>query len=180
MLPPFEQLLRRALGVGFEEAVGISNEPRFLTGVVPAANVVATAEEACAFYQCLLDGGELDGARVFDPRTVRHATAEQSYREVDLTLGVPLRYGLGLMLGDSPIGLFGPRTEDAFGHLGFTNIFTWADPERELAVALLTTGKPFISLHATRLLQFLLTVNRTFPKRRRRAGRRSRAGRRRR
>jgi hypothetical protein len=69
-----------------------------------------------------------------------------------------------MMLGDSPIGLFGPDTPAAFGHLGFTNIFTWADRERSLAVALLTSGKPVLSLHAIRLVQFLVEINRAFPK----------------
>jgi CubicO group peptidase (beta-lactamase class C family) len=162
--PPVAQLLRRGLGASLAEVVALSNDPRFLTGVVPAGNVVATAEELSAFYQCLLDGGELEGVRVFDPRTVRHALTEQSYREFDLTLLIPLRYGLGMMLGDSPIGLFGPHTPRAFGHLGFTNIFSWADPQREIAVALLTSGKPILSLHAVRLVQLLFTINRVFPR----------------
>ncbi len=165
--PPIGMLLKRALGVSFQEAVEISNDPRFLTGIVPAANVVATARELGAFYQCLLEEGELDGVRVFEPRTVRHATAEHAYREIDLTLGIPLRYGLGLMLGDGLVGLFGPDTPKAFGHLGFTNIFGWADPDRDIAVALLTSGKPMLSLHAIRLVQFMVEINRAFPKRRR-------------
>ena len=61
---------------------------------------------------------------------MRHATSEQSYLEVDLTLGLPLRYGMGLMLGGRRVGLFGLRTPRAFGHVGFTNIFGWADPDR--------------------------------------------------
>jgi CubicO group peptidase (beta-lactamase class C family) len=165
--PPISMLLKRALGVGFRDAVAISNDPRFLTGIVPAANVVATAGELAAFYQCLLDDGELGGVGIFEPRTVRHATAEHAYREIDLTLGIPLRYGLGLMLGDRLVGLFGPDTPNAFGHLGFTNIFGWADPDREISVALLTSGKPFLSLHAIRLVQFMIEINRAFPKRRR-------------
>ena len=175
--PPVGMLMKRALGVTYRDAVSISNDPRFLTGIVPAANVVTTARELSTFYQCLLDQGELGGVRVFEPRTVRHATAEQAYREIDLTLGIPLRYGLGLMLGDSIVGIFGPDTPNAFGHLGFTNIFGWADPDREISVALLTTGKPFLSLHAIRLVQLVLEINRAFPKRRRRA-RKTRAGRR--
>ena len=163
--PPVGLLMKRALGVTHQRAVELSNDPRFLTGIVPAANGVATARELGAFYQCLLDEGEYEGQQVFDPRTVRHATAEQAYREIDLTLGVPLRYGLGLMLGDRPLGLFGPDTPNAFGHLGFTNIFGWADPDRDLSVALLTSGKPFLSLHAIRLVQFLLQINRAFPRR---------------
>jgi CubicO group peptidase (beta-lactamase class C family) len=161
---PFAQILRRALGASVREVVELSNDPRFLRGIVPSANVYATAEELSAFYQCLLDGGELNGVRIFDPRTIHHATAEQSYREIDLTLGLPIRYGLGPMLGDDPIGLFGPRTPHAFGHIGFTNIWSWADPERALAVALLTSGKPVLSVHGIRLLQLMFEINRAFPR----------------
>ena len=98
--------------------------------------------------------------RVFDPRTVRHATNEQSYREIDLTLLVPLRYGSGFMLGDRPFGIFGPDTPRAFGHLGFTNIFGWADPTRQISVAILTSGKPVVSLHMIRAIQLLVEINR--------------------
>jgi len=162
--PPASTLLRRALGFDAKRAVELSNDPRFRTAIVPAGNVIVTAEEACAFYQCLLQEGELDGVRVFDPRTVRRAISEQSYWELDLTLGVPIRYGLGFMLGGDVISLFGPDTRHAFGHLGFTNIFTWADPDRALAVALLTSGKPVLAPEMARLVQLVLCVDRVFPK----------------
>ena len=163
--PPVGAMLRRALGAGLREVVKLATDRRFLTGIIPAANTVTTAEELCSFYQCLLDDGELDGVRVFEPRTVWHAISEQSYREIDLTLMMPLRYGLGLMLGDDPVGIFGPRTPRAFGHLGFTNIWGWADPERQISVAILTSGKPILSLHAIRLVQLLIAINRGFPRR---------------
>jgi CubicO group peptidase (beta-lactamase class C family) len=162
--PPLAQLLRRALGMGVAEVVRMARDPRFLTGIVPSANVVSNAGELAAFFDCLLHEGELGGRRIFDPRTVRHALSEQSYREVDLTLMIPLRYGLGLMLGDDPVGIFGPRTPRAFGHLGYSNIWGWADPERRIAVALLTSGKPVLSLHAIRLLQLLWVLNGAFPR----------------
>jgi CubicO group peptidase (beta-lactamase class C family) len=162
--PPLAGLLRRALGVELREIVALARDPRFLTGIVPSANVVAPAHEVAAFFQCLLDGGRLGAAQVFDPRTVRHAVSEQSYREIDLTLLIPLRYGLGLMLGDDPIGVFGPHTPHAFGHLGFTNIWAWADPQRAISVALLTSGKPVLSTHAVRLVQLLVEINRAFPR----------------
>jgi CubicO group peptidase (beta-lactamase class C family) len=158
--PPLSTILRRALGASLPDVVKLASDPRFLTGLVPSANVVSNAWELCAFYECLLREGTLDGVRLFDPRTVRHATSEQSYREIDLTLFAPLRYGNGLMLGDRPIGIFGPNTPRAFGHLGFTNIFAWADPSRELSIALLTSGKPVFSLHVVRLLQLLFEINR--------------------
>jgi CubicO group peptidase (beta-lactamase class C family) len=143
-LPPLSVLLERAFGVGFREGVERSNDPRFLTSVVPSANIVATANELSRFYQLLLNGGELDGVRIFDPRTIQRATAEQSYFEIDFTLGMPLRYAMGFILGAQWLSLYGPDTEHAFGHLGFTNILSWADPERQVAAAVMTSGKPLL------------------------------------
>jgi len=143
-LPPLSILLERAFGVGFRQAVEQSNDPRFLTSVVPSANIVATANELSRFYQLLLNGGALDGVRIFDPRTIQRATAEQSYFEIDLTLGAPLRYAMGFILGAQWLSLYGPDTESAFGHLGFTNILSWADPERQVAAAIMTSGKPLL------------------------------------
>jgi CubicO group peptidase (beta-lactamase class C family) len=143
-LPPLSTLLRRAFGVEFRAAVELSNDPRFLTSIIPSANIVATANEASRFYQLLLNGGELDGVRILDPRTIQRATAEQSYFELDFTLGLPIRYAMGFMLGAKWFSLYGPDTEHAFGHLGFTNILSWADPERQVAAALMTSGKPLV------------------------------------
>ncbi len=143
-LPPFSTVLERALGTDFRSAADLSNDPRFLLGIIPSANLVTTARELSAFFQLLLQGGELDGVRIFEPRTVRRATLEEAYIGLDLTLLMPLRYGLGFMLGGRHASPFGPDTEHAYGHLGFTNIACWADPEREVAAALLTSGKPLV------------------------------------
>lgn len=173
--PPLAYIVRRALGVSFEEAVRISNDPHFLHAVVPSGNVVASAYEVATFFELLRQGGTLPASalrgvagdapvRVFSPRTVRRALTETSYLEVDLTLAVPIRYGVGLMLGDEPISLFGPRTPSAFGHLGFINVLAWADPERELSAALLTSGKPFLGVHLVHLIAILATIAREVPR----------------
>jgi len=141
-LPPVSLVLRRAFGVDYRAAIELSNDPRFLTSIVPSANLVATANELSRFFQLLLNKGELDGVCVFDPRTVQRATAEQSYLEMDFTLGLPLRYATGFMLGSHWLSLYGPDTDHAFGHLGLSNILGWADPEREVAAAIVTSGKP--------------------------------------
>ncbi|MCG8590778.1 MAG: beta-lactamase family protein, partial [Proteobacteria bacterium] len=164
VFPPVSNLLQRALGASHEEVVSLAQEPGFLAHPIPAGNVVATAREVCTFYQCLLNGGAHDGAQVFAPRTVRRATVEQSAWEADLTLVLPLRYGLGFMLGGSALSLYGPRNPHAFGHLGFTNIFSWADPERELSVALLTTGKPVINLEELKIFSLLFEIAKAFPR----------------
>ena len=140
--PPLSTMLNAALGIEFREACRLSNDPRFLLAIVPAGNIIATANELSRFYQLLLNGGELDGVRIFEPRTIRRATLEQSSWEIDLTLGLPLSYSTGFSLGADWLSVYGPDTRHAFGHLGFTNIVSWADPERQVAATLMNSGKP--------------------------------------
>jgi CubicO group peptidase (beta-lactamase class C family) len=143
-LPPLSNLLTRALGSPLDELVEATNDPRFLTAIVPAASTVTTANEISRFYELMRRGGELDGVRVMRPETIRHALTEQSHLEVDLSLAFPTRFGYGLMLGARVLSLYGRDTQHAFGHLGFTNMLAWADPQRALACAVLTNGKPII------------------------------------
>jgi CubicO group peptidase (beta-lactamase class C family) len=150
--PPISTLLERALGLPLEEVTAALNDPRMLTGIAPAVNIVTTAGEHAKFYDMLRMGGEIDGTRVFETATIRRAIAEQNWFEPDLTLGIPMRYSLGFMLGRKVVSFFGPNTEHAFGHNGYTNIVGWADPERRVAAALMTSGTPIIGTH---LLDFL-------------------------
>ncbi|MFZ5755349.1 MAG: serine hydrolase domain-containing protein [Pseudomonadota bacterium] len=145
---PFDRYIKHVLGGDIETATEISNDPRWMQAVIPAGNIYATADEACRFFELLRCGGTLDGVRVFDPMTVHRAVVEAGGGpELDRTLMVPMRYSMGMMLGSKPVGLMGPSTEQAYGHLGFVNVLCWADPERELSVALLTTGKPLVGSH---------------------------------
>lgn len=164
VLPPVSQIMRRVLSVDFVEAVRVSNDPRFLTSVVPAGNIVSTANEASRFMQLLLDGGTLDGVRVFETRTIERAIAEQTYYELDLTLGAPIRYSMGFMLGARLASLYGLRTQSAFGHVGFTNVFVYADPSRDVAVALMTSGKPALSVGLARTLMIMQTIAHRIPR----------------
>lgn len=139
------RLMQRSLGMGVEEAVDMANDPRFLTSVVPSGNIVTTAEEASRFFEVLLRQGEWGRVRVFDRRTVRRAVAEQTWKDFDAMFMLPVHYSMGFMLGTEHLSLFGPGTPWAFGHPGFTNVLVWADPERDVSVALLNNGNPFIT-----------------------------------
>jgi CubicO group peptidase (beta-lactamase class C family) len=163
-LPPVSTVLRRALGVPPGRIADMAADSRFLTGVVPAANVVSSANELSRFFEILRRGGELDGVRVLEPRTIRRALVEHSYRELDFTLGFPTRYSLGFMLGAKLLSIFGPDTELAFGHLGYTNIIGWADPERELSGALVTSGKPILYPELADLWSVMRTIGTQVPK----------------
>ncbi|MDE0886576.1 MAG: serine hydrolase [Myxococcota bacterium] len=165
LIPPLSGILRRALSTDLASLVNLSNDPRFLTGVIPSANLISTAYEMTVFYQCLLDQGLHEGQQIFAERTIRQATEPQTGWELDFTLMAPVPYSLGFMLGSRSVGLFGYDNPQAFGHVGLSNVFTWADPERELVVALLTTGKPILGAHLVPLLGLLREIGRTFPKR---------------
>ena len=163
-MPPLSNLLSRALGLPFDELVEASNDERFLTAIVPSANVVTTANELARFYEILRRGGELDGVRMLSPETVRNAMTQQSRLEIDLSLGFPTRFGYGLMLGAQVLSLYGRDTQHAFGHLGFTNILAWADPERALACSVMTNGKPVVYPELPRFYGLMQRITSEAPK----------------
>lgn len=145
--PVLNALIRRALGTDMESVEEISNDPRFYRAVIPAANLVGTAEEVSAFFQMMLDGGRWGRKRICAPDTIQRAVREVGSRTLDRILLLPMRYSAGLMLGDDPFGLWGPRSRQAFGHVGLINKFAWADPTRELSAAVLTSGMLLVAHH---------------------------------
>lgn len=156
---PVKQFIKRILGAELSKAIELSNDPRFYQQVIPAGNMVATAEECSRFFQCLLNGGEYEGKRIFQPVTIERAVREVNATELDSMLLAPMRYSAGMMLGNYPVGLFGPATPHAYGHLGLTNNFCWADPERMIAVSLLTSGNPVLGTHIPRLALLLASIS---------------------
>lgn len=156
--------IKHVLGGDLDLAVNMTNDPRFMDTICPAGNIYATADEASRFFQMLLNGGELDGVRVFQPMTIKRAILECGRPEIDRTLLMPMRYSMGMMLGDNPVGLYGPMTRRAFGHLGFSNIFCWADPERATSVSILTTGKPLVGTHLPAMGKLLLRLSTQCPR----------------
>ncbi len=162
--PPLSNLLSRALGTGLDDLVGVTNDPRFMTGIVPAANVVTTANELSRFFEIMRCGGELDGVRVIERDTIRRALIERSHLEIDFSLGFPTRFSYGLMLGARLLSLYGRDTQHAFGHLGFTNMLAWADPERAISVAVLNNGKPIVYPELYRFLGTMQRITSEMPK----------------
>jgi CubicO group peptidase (beta-lactamase class C family) len=140
---PIAAAFRKAVGGTLHQIIPFTNDPRFLTGVVPSSNTVSTAYELSRFAEILRRGGELDGVRVMRPETLRAAVKECRRLRPDFATGLaPLRWGTGFMLGSNRFGPFGRNAPAAFGHLGLVNIAVWADPERGLAAGLISSGKP--------------------------------------
>ena len=164
VFPPFTGVARFVLGMSFERAAELSNAPEFVTSIVPSGNIYGTADELCRFYQMLLNGGEYGGTRVFEPRTINRTVQRTTFRDLDLSLLLPMRYGLGFMLGGKVVSPFGPNTQAAFGHLGLMNIHCWADRWRDTSVALITTGKPLVSDHVVPLWKLLTVIGERAPR----------------
>ena len=164
LLPPLSTLVTRVLGQPLARVIDISNDPRFLTGIVPSANVVTSANELSRFFEIFRRGGELDGVRVMEVETLRRALTEQSHLEIDFSLGFPTRFSYGLMLGAQRVSLYGLDTQHAFGHLGLINIMGWADPERGLSAGLVTSGKAILYPELPRFYGVMQTIASEVPK----------------
>ena len=104
------------------------------------AGLLSTASDYARFLQMLLDAGELDGARLLSPTTVRLMTEDH--------LGdIPFpRSGQGFGLGFSVVTDLGdrgtPGSDGEFGWGGAYHSTYWADPEEDLAVVYLTQLRP--------------------------------------
>lgn len=155
---PVSTLLEKALIVPFQQVVDSSNTTAFMDAVIPAGNLYATAEELSRFFQLLLDDGCWQGRRLLKTETIERAVKPKWRISVDGTLLLPMRYSEGMMLGANPVGLYGPGTARAYGHLGFMSILGWADPQRQLSAALLTTGKAVLGTHLVALGKLLGTI----------------------
>ncbi len=78
-------------------------------------------------------------------------------------LGLPLRYASGFMLGSGSISPYGWNRPQAFGHVGMSNLFTWADRDRgSRRSRFSTTGKPVIGPHLVPLVKPLTGINQVF------------------
>jgi CubicO group peptidase (beta-lactamase class C family) len=161
---PYKNLVQVAFGASMRELVDLSNDSRFRTAVVPAANIIATPEEITRFFETLLCGGTYEDTHIFDQRTVARATEPQVTGQVDRVLMMPIPLSMGFMLGGRTFGFYGPRTANAYGHLGFTNVLGWADPDRDISVAFMNTGKPLLSAKMVAWLNVTRVIGTRIPR----------------
>ena len=124
----------------------VLGDPRWLTSIIPSGNGVFNARSLARLYGALSRGGALNGVRLLSARSLAEATEDQN-APIGRVIPFPLRFKVGYMRPVS-LGLrlsLGGRTVDvgrpnphAFGHFGFGGSGAWADPERQLGVAIVT------------------------------------------
>ncbi|MBY0441901.1 MAG: lipase LipE [Mycobacteriaceae bacterium] len=162
---PIAAIFRKAIGGTVHEIIPYTNNPRFLTSVIPSSNTVSTANELSRFAEMLRRGGVLDGVRVMQPETLRNAVKECRRLRPDVATGLmPLRWGTGFMLGSKKFGPFGGNAPAAFGHLGLVNVAVWADPQRRLSAGLISSGKPGRDPEARRYTALMNTITAEIPR----------------
>ena len=106
-----------------------------------------TANELSRFFELLRAGGELDGVRILEPRTIRRATSERAFREIDFSLVAPLRHAAdperALSVGLVTSGK--PMLHPALGELVHGDLRLDLGPlGRDLASDLLAGGRDFL------------------------------------
>jgi len=117
------------------------NSEAFLSVPIPAANGMFTARSLARMYAMLAADGELDGVRLLSRETVWRASEVQN-RGTGRVIPLPMHWRLGY----HRVPTLGVRVPNGFGHFGFGGSGAWADPDRELSVALTLNsgvGTPF-------------------------------------
>lgn len=124
--------------------------PESLRVAIPAGNGLFTARSLAKMYAALADGGELDGVRLMSADTVVEASTLQRPTGRNSVIPFDMRWRLGYHGVATTRGF--PR--QAFGHFGFGGSGAWADPGRELSVALIVNsgmGSPFGDMRTARI-----------------------------
>ena len=97
----------------------------------------------------LAGAGQADGVRLLSPQTIKQIAVLHS-RGPDLVLALPMGWRLGYHSAFTTRG----TVPGGFGHFGFGGSGGWADPQRDLALAMVCnrgTGTPLGDLRLAEL-----------------------------
>nr|WP_294523621.1 serine hydrolase domain-containing protein [uncultured Rhodopila sp.] len=144
---------RQADGALLPIALPRGGVPELFTG---GGGLFSTAPDYMRFLRALLNGGELDGARILRPETValmgqNHMGAlevqpmvsrmPRMSNNVDLFPGMAKKWGLSFLINTAagPAG----RSAGSLAWAGLNNTYYWLDPARKVAGVLMTQVLPF-------------------------------------
>lgn len=130
------------------------NTDAFRRAGVPGGGGYATARAMAAFYQMMVQGGVLNGVRLFSPRMIQFVTRNFTGDRVDTYMGMPMHRGLGPHsrgMTEGIRGLGSLASPTTFGHGGVGSSYCWGDPETGVSFAYLTNGRIPDPWHSRRL-----------------------------
>lgn len=110
-------------------------DPRVHDSVMPGVNGVFSARALARVYGALANSGELDGARVLEPGTIRRAATRQVFTP-DYVLAFRIPWALGFH--GVPMKPSKAEPISAFGHFGLGGSGAFADPETGMSLAFVT------------------------------------------
>lgn len=123
----------------------------------PGASLRGPAKEIRAFFEMLLNKGELNGTRILHPETVKRFTKPTREGLKDETLQHLVDYSLGFIVDSNrygkktvPYGFGNHSSETTYGHGGSQCSIGFADPENQLAAAIIANGRPGEGQHQRR------------------------------
>jgi CubicO group peptidase (beta-lactamase class C family) len=100
------------------------------------AGLTSTATDYARFLRMLLNNGELDGARILKPETVRAMTTNQ-IGDIPMTLGQVHGDRFGYGFGVAASGNVG-TSPGSYSWGGFFHTYFWVDPEKKLVGVFMT------------------------------------------
>lgn len=142
------------LDEGRHVSIAERNRPAFYEAGIPGGGGYANAADLTAFYQMLVQGGELNGVRILSPRMLEYVTRNWTDDRVDHAMSMPMHRGLGVHVrGWTPTirGLGTIAAPDVFGHGGAGTSYSWADPESGVSFSYLTNTSMPEPQHTARL-----------------------------
>jgi methyl acetate hydrolase len=131
----------------------VPQQPEFFMG---GGGLYGTGLDYLTFLRALLNGGQLDGARILRPETVAEMNRNQigdlmvglmrtadpaSSNDAEFFPGMPKKWGLGYMINvdEAPTG----RAAGSLAWAGLANTYYWLDPTRRVTGVILTQILPF-------------------------------------
>jgi CubicO group peptidase (beta-lactamase class C family) len=139
----------------------VSAEPMNDSG---GAGALSTATDYLRFGQMLLNGGELDGARVMSRSTIKLMTSDHLGMRIaaplqpgELLLGTPgYTFGLGFAVrqGDGVAGVSGSAGE--FMWAGYAGTYFWVDPKEEIVGIYMTQAPSPIRAYYRKMFKALV------------------------
>ncbi len=131
------------------------NSPAFKSAGLPSGGGYATARGMVAFYQMLLNGGTLNGVRLFSPRLISYVARNHTAEMPDAAMtDIPMHRGLGPHVRGESARIRGLGTIGAsatFGHGGVGSSYSWADPTSGVSFTYLTNFVSPDPWHSARL-----------------------------
>ena len=110
----------------------LANTPEWRRAEMGASNGHANARSLVRALSVISRGGAVDGVRLLSPATIELIFQEQS-NGTDLVLGVPLRFGIGYALAESPAIPYLPGGRTCFWS-GWGGSIVLADTERKVTI----------------------------------------------